>query len=155
MGSMTRRTILKTSGFAALGATTSAVMAEPPTPGSSGAAPIMQTFSAADHRRRLLNLQSSELAIRGCMKKHLITSYIPGQVSYNLGEYPSRKPYDPDEYDERELDRLRDGGIRLIQIMEDWNDMLRLFGGTKFTAVNPKGLRRFIDMAHRDRKSVV
>ncbi len=82
------------------------------------------------------------------MKKHLITGYIPGQVSYNLGEYPSRKPYDPGEYDERELDRLRDGGIRLIQIMEDWNDMLRLFGGTKFTAVNPAGLRRFIEMAH-------
>src|SRR5581483_5023550 len=95
------------------------------------------------------NISAREQGIRKCWMKHLVTNYIPGQVSYNLGEYPSRKPYDPGEYDEAELDRLRDGGIRLLQIMEDWNDMLRLFGGTKFTAVNPAGLRRFIDMAHR------
>jgi hypothetical protein len=114
-----------------------------------GPAPIIKSFTARDHRQRLSNIAACEQSIHACLKKHLVTGYIPGQASYNLGEYPSRKPYDPDEYDEQELDRLRDNGIRLIQIMEDWNDMLRLFGGTKFTAVNPAGLRRFIDMAHR------
>lgn len=114
-----------------------------------GPAAIMRSFTAEDHRRRLENIAACEREIRHCGKKHLITNYIPGQVSYNIGEYPSRKPYNPDEYDEAELDRLHSGGIRLIQIMEDWNDLLRLFGGDKFTAVNPTGLRRFIKSAQK------
>lgn len=113
-------------------------------------AQIMSSFTAADHRRRLLNIATCERDIRACLQKHLITEYIPGQVAYEAGEYPNRRPYPlGDEYDERVLDGLRDDGIRLIHIMEEWNDLLRLFGGTKFTAVNPNGLRRFIDMAHR------
>ena len=32
--------------------------------------------------------------------------YLPAQCCYNLGEYPCLKPWDPDEWDERELDRL-------------------------------------------------
>lgn len=115
----------------------------------SGPAPIMKSFTAEDHRQRLQNVAACERGIQKCMRKHLITGYIPGQVSYNLNEYPSRKPYNPDEYDEQELDRLRDGGIGLIQVMEDWNDLLRLFGGDKFTAVNPAGLRRFVEMVHK------
>lgn len=78
-----------------------------------------------------------------------MTDYLPGQSCYNLAEYPGRKPYEPGEADERELDRLRDHGIRLIQVFDDWNDSLRLFGGDKFTAVNPAGFRRFVEMVHR------
>lgn len=111
-------------------------------------AAILQWFTAEQHRRRLQRIGDCERSIRKCLRQHLITGYIPGQVSYNLGEYPTRKPYDPDEYDEEQLDRLRDAGIRLVQIMEDWNDMLRLFGGDKFTAVNPAGLKRFTGMVH-------
>ncbi|MCW5977934.1 MAG: hypothetical protein KIT09_07640 [Bryobacteraceae bacterium] len=114
-----------------------------------GPARILRSYTPEDHRRRLANVARCERGIRQSMRKHLVTGYIPGQVSYNMGEYPGRTPYDPGEYDERELDRLRDGGIRLIQIMEDWNDLLRLFGGNKFTAVNPAGLRRFINMVHQ------
>lgn len=120
-----------------------------------GPAAILKSFTAEDHRRRLENIAACEQGIRKVGKKHLITSYIPGQVSYNIGEYPSRKPYDPDAYDEAELDRLHASGIRLIQIMEDWNDLLRLFGGDKFTAVNPAGLRRFIGMAHKRGMKVI
>ena len=115
---------------------------------TADAEPVMRSYTREDHRRRLLNIAECERVIKSCMRKHLITGYVPGQVSYNLGEYPCRKPWDPDDNDERELDQLRDGGIRLVQIMEDWNDLLRLFGGDKFTAVNPAGLRRFIDMVH-------
>ena len=79
----------------------------------------------------------------------LVTSYLPGQCCYNLGEYPCRKPWDPGEYDEQELDRLKDHGIQLIQVFDDWNDSLRLFGGDKYTALNPAGFRRFVDMVHR------
>lgn len=113
-----------------------------------GAAPIMRTWSAEDHRRRLLNIQTCERGIRKCLKKHLITNYLPGQVSYNMGEYPSRAPYDPDEYDDNELAELASNGIRCLQVMEDWNDLLNLHGADRFSSPNPAGMRRFIDMAH-------
>ncbi len=107
-------------------------------------------YSAEEHRRRLVNIAHAERSVRKCLRKHRITSYIPGQVAYHLGEYPARKPYElGTDYDERELDRLFKDGIRLVQVMEEWNDLLRLFGGDKFTAVNDRGLRRFIDMVHR------
>jgi hypothetical protein len=151
---MLRREFLKSATIPALGALSSSSSVAAPagteviTPDLTPAA-IMKSYTSADHRRRLENVGACERSIRTCLRKHLITGYIPGQVSYNIGEYPSRKPYDPDDYDEAELDRLRDGGIRLIQVMEDWNDLLRLFGGNKFTACNPAGLKRFINMVHR------
>jgi hypothetical protein len=82
------------------------------------------------------------------MRKHLVTNYLPGQANYNLGEYPCRKVWDPDDWDERELDRLKEHGIRLIEIHDEWNDSLRLYGGNKFTPVNPAGFRRFVQMVH-------
>ena len=116
-----------------------------------GAGPgAIMTFSAEEQRRRLLNIAECEQSIRSCMRRHRITGYIPGQTAYHLGEYPSKKPYQlGTDYDEQELDRLYKGGIRLVQVMEDWNDLLRLYGGEKFTAVNDSGLRRFIEMVHR------
>lgn len=122
-----------------------------------GAAPIMSSFTVQDHRQRLLNIAACERNIHTCLRKQLITGYIPGQAAYGVGEYPNRKPYSlGDEYDEQVLDRLYDDGIRLIQIMEEWNDILRLFGGNKFTAVNSTGLRRFIHMAqHRGIKVLI
>ena len=72
-----------------------------------------------------------------------------GQCVYNLGEYPSREPWEPGEYDEQELDRLQDHGIQLIHVMDEWNDRYGLFGGNKLTAVNPEGFRRFVAMVHQ------
>lgn len=113
------------------------------------ASAVMSSYSAADHRRRLQNIGLATREIRTCLRKHLVTNYLPGQCCYNLGEYPCRQPWDPGEYDEQELDRLKDHGIELLQVFDDWNDSLRLFGETKHTALNPNGFRRFIDMAHR------
>lgn len=112
------------------------------------AAAVLKTYTASDHRRRLQNIARCERGIRSCLRKHLVTSYIPGQCVYNLGEYPCRKPWDPDEWDERELDKLREHGIGLIQLHEEWNDSQRLFGGHKFAPLNPKGFRRFVEMVH-------
>lgn len=110
---------------------------------------LMRDYSEEDHRRRLRNIAACTASIRSCMRNHLITDYQPAQCCYNLGEYPSRTPWEPTDEDEQELDRLRDHGIQVIQVFDDWNDSLRLFGGDKFTAVNPDGYRRFIEMAHR------
>lgn len=118
-------------------------------PKPPGGASLLRDYSEEDHRRRLQNIGICTRAIRGCLRKHLVTDYLPAQCCYNLGEYPGRTPYDPDERDEQELDRLKDHGIQVVQVFDDWNDSLRLFGGDKYTACNPVGYRRFIDMAHR------
>ena len=118
--------------------------------GSSGqAAAILRSYSAEDHRRRLRNIEVCQREIRTCLRKHLVTNYLPAQCCYNLGEYPCRKPWDPGEYDERELDRLKDHGIQLIQVMDEWTDQLRLCGGHKLTAINPDGFHRFVAMVHK------
>ncbi len=109
---------------------------------------VLATDSADGHRRRLQNIAVCERGIRKCLKTHAVASYLPGQCVYNLGEYPCRKIWDPDEWDERELDRLREHGIRLLHVHEEWNDVLRLFGQDKFTPANPAGFRRFLDMVH-------
>jgi len=123
---------------------------------SPSAAPaIIQTYTDQDHRQRLENLRFCHQNIRAAMRKHLVTSYLPGQCCYNLGEYPCLKPWDPDQWDEQELDKLHAQGIELIQLHEEWNDSQRLFGGNKLAPLNPAGLRRFIDMVHRRGMKVI
>ncbi len=117
--------------------------------GGSKAPAILFSYTADDHRRRLANIGICTQKIRKCMRKHLITDYLPGQCVYNMGEYPSREPWKPEEYDEQELDRLKDHGIQLIHVMDEWNDRYGLFGGNKLTAVNPEGFRRFVSMVHQ------
>jgi hypothetical protein len=153
---MRRRQFLKMGTHAVvLGAAASAPVraASPQGTGSSTETPrtpsLLRDYTEEDHRRRLENIGVCTRAIRSCLRKHLITDYLPAQCCYNLGEYPAREPWDPGEYDEQELDRLRDHGIQVLQVFDDWNDSLRLFGGDKYTAVNPAGYRRFIEMAHR------
>jgi hypothetical protein len=115
---------------------------------ASGAPAVLAGYTAEDHRRRLANVATCTRKIRKCLRKHLVTDYLPAQCVYNLGEYPSRTPWDPGEDDERELDRLKSHGIQLIHVMDEWNDRYGLFGGNKLTAVNPRGFRRFVAMVH-------
>jgi hypothetical protein len=151
---MHRRDFLKTGAQAAVaGATVSASPAPTVAAVSSAHAAdtpaILKHYTAEDHRRRLLNISVGQRGIRSCLRRHLITNYLPAQCGYNLGEYPCRQPWDPGAYDEQELDRLKQHGIQLIQVFDEWNDSLRLFGGDKYRALNPAGFRRFIDMVHR------
>ncbi len=98
--------------------------------------------------RRLRNIAEAERAVGRCRRRHLVTDYSPGQVTYNLGEYPARSPWAVGAEDERILEEYAAAGISLVQLHEEWNDAERLFGGDKFTPVNPAGLRRFLEMAH-------
>ncbi|NOZ39565.1 MAG: hypothetical protein GXP24_04985 [Planctomycetes bacterium] len=152
---MERRDFLKIgSGATVLAAGSSAVPSLAADGGSAGkifpkTPAILSSYTAEDHRQRLENIARGNQNIRACLRKHMVHSYMPGQACYNLGEYPCRKPWDPDEYDEQELDKLRDHDIELIQVFDDWNDSLRLFGGDKYTALNPEGFRRFVEMVHQ------
>jgi hypothetical protein len=151
---MNRREFFRKSGQAAvLGTLTATGRSVHADAGSAKGAPLtpamLKNYTAEDHRRRLRNIALGERGVRACLRKHLITDYLPGHCVYNLGEYPCRKPWDPDDWDERELDRLRDDCIRLIQVHEEWNDSQRLFGADKYSPVNPAGFRRFVEMVHR------
>jgi hypothetical protein len=118
--------------------------------GTGNPSPVIKSYTVEDHRERLENIGFCEFAIRTCMRRHLITDYLPAHATYNLGEYPSRTRWEPDDYDEKELRRLKDHGIQIIQVFDDWNDSLRLFGGDKYSPVNPEGFRRFVDCVHRN-----
>ena len=149
---MDRRTFVKTSAAAAVtggigGAVTVSEGGQTAPPRFDMPA-VLKSHTAEDHRRRLENIGRCHKAIRSCMRKHLVADYLPAQCCYNLGEYPAKKPWTIGTYDEEELDRLRDHGIQLIQLFDEWADPLRLFGGGKFTPANPAAVRRFIDMAH-------
>ncbi len=151
---MQRRQFLKASAVAAtagaiVSQTTDSADATVATPRDRSTAAVLVDYDAAAHRQRLENIGLAERGIRTCLRKHLVTSYLPGQCCYNLGEYPCRKPWDPDEWDERELDALKDQGIGLIHVHEEWNDSQRLFGSHKLDALNPAGFRRFVEMVHR------
>jgi len=154
---MRRRDFFKTSVQAAMVGTAASVpmvsdlaSASPIAPVSSSGTPaILKSYTAEDHRRRLQNIGFCYREIRTCMREHMVTNYLPGQCAYNLCEYPTRKRWEPEEYDEQELDRLKDSGIQLIQVMDDWNDQMGLFGGHKLTAMNPDGFRRFVAMVHQ------
>jgi hypothetical protein len=149
---MDRRTFLRTSAGAAVtgsigGAGVVSLAGQAPLSHLETSA-VLKSFTAEDHRRRLEKIGRCHNAIRSCMRKHLITGYQPAQCCYNLGEYPARKPWTLGPYDEEELDRLRDHGIQLIQLFDEWADPLRLFGGDKFTPADSAAVCRFIDMAH-------
>jgi hypothetical protein len=151
---MHRRDLLKIGAHAAVAGAVASVSVGPGPEAATGAGPlrasaILASYTAADHRRRLENIARCQRSIRTCLRRPLVPDYLPGPCAYNLGVYPCRKPWDPDEYDERELDRLRDHGIRLLQVFDEWNDSLRLFGRHKLTALNPAGFHRFVEMVHR------
>ena len=155
---MKRRTFLKVSGGAALAGATSlgsgrslgpTARAEVAETATRDAPTVAGTYNAAEHRRRLEKIAICERGIRKYLRKHLITNYFAGQCCYNLGEYPCRKIWDPDDWDERELDKLKEHGIRLVQVHEDWCDSQRLFGADKYSPLNRAGFRRFVEMVHR------
>ncbi len=101
---MDRREFLKVGAGCAIGNdATGAATGEPsthPAPERTGlpaAAPLSIMVAAEDeHRRRLQNIGECNRGIRKCLRNHLIVDYLPGQVAYNLGEYPCRRPWDPD-----------------------------------------------------------
>ena len=97
---MHRRDFLRTGAQAAV---VSSVLSAAPVTSSAAVSSasaadtpaILNRYTAEDHRRRLRTSASRERAIRTCLRKHLITNYLPAQCCYNLGEYPCRQPWDP------------------------------------------------------------
>jgi len=81
---MQRRDFLKTGiQTAAVGAAGSipayASPAATATASPAKASAVMSSYSAEDHRRRLQNIGLATREIRTCLRKHLVTNYLPGQ----------------------------------------------------------------------------
>ena len=125
---MNRRKFLKASATGAL--VSPNVLAEIRNESSYSASPepdtkpvksvsVSTVFAEQDQRQRLLNVALCEKAIQSCMRKQLVINYLPGQCTYNLGEYPCRTPWKITEYDVQQLDKLKANGIQLIQLHEN------------------------------------
>ncbi len=105
-------------------------------------------LTLADYRTRIEGLRFAEEKIKSCARRERIGEYIPGQVIYNLGEYPARFSIRPTEYDYDLIKSLSERGVGLIQLHEEWNDSLRLLGADKYTSHDPEGLKEFIKLCH-------
>jgi len=96
----------------------------------------------------MTNLRDCHEAVDDCLRVQFIRDYVPGQVTYNLGEYPQRFSIAPTEYDAELLRGFADHGVGLIQVHEEWNDSLRVLGATKHTSHDPEGMRQFVKLVH-------
>ena len=108
----------------------------------------MKKLSTEEYRKRIENINSAERDNRKYFRRHRIRDYMPGQATYNLGDYPARFSISPTEYDYAMLKDLAENGVELIQIHEEWNDSIRHLGGDKFTSHDPDGLHKFVDLCH-------
>lgn len=108
----------------------------------------MKLLTLEEHRERLAKLAYAEAHVKKCMRRERIRDYIPGQVIYNLGEYPAKFSIRPTEYDYDRIKSLAERGVGLIQLHEEWNDSQRLLGADKYTSHDPEGLKEFIKLCH-------
>lgn len=104
-------------------------------------------MTSEQHRSRLQNFADMN-AVLGDVPSHFVSDYLPGQIVYNLSEYPVPTPLQPTAYDEELLGRFAEAGVGLIQIHEDYNDSQRLLGADKFSSYDPQGLQAFVDLVH-------
>ncbi|MBQ6845524.1 MAG: hypothetical protein IJO61_00190 [Oscillospiraceae bacterium] len=108
----------------------------------------MKKLTLEEHRRRIENINSAEAENKKYFRRHRIRDYLPGQATYNLGDYPARFSITPTEYDYNLLKDMSEKGVELIQIHEEWNDSIRHLGADKFTSHDPDGLQKFVDLCH-------
>ena len=99
-------------------------------------------------KKRADNLRYAEGVVREASRRMTVGEYIPGQVIYNLGEYPAPFKIRPTEYDYNLIKSLAERGVGLIQIHEEWNDAIRVLGADKYTSHDPEGLDEFIKLCH-------
>jgi hypothetical protein len=87
------QTGLQTATVAAVASSSCPTIGAEATAASQTTPPILKTYTADDHRRRLQNIALGTREIRKCMRKHLVTNYLPAQCVYNLGEYQKAWEY--------------------------------------------------------------
>ncbi len=104
---------------------------------------------------RIDNIAHAENSNISYYRRIRVRDYIPGQANYNLGDYPQKISVAPTEYDKKLIEKLACDGVKLIQVHEDWNDPVRLYGGDKFNAVDRQGMKDFIELCHANGIKVI
>ena len=79
----------------------------------------MKISSFFEQSKRIKNINDAEKGNRNYFARHRIRDYMPGQATYNLGDYPARFSIAPTEYDYNMLKSLSENGVELIQVHED------------------------------------
>lgn len=102
-----------------------------------------------EQKRRIENMQYAEKTVKSCTRRERIENYMPGQVTYHLGDYPAKFSIQPTEYDYNLIKKLSEKGVEIIQTHMDWNDTIRLYGGDKFGTWDSEGMHAFIDLCHQ------
>lgn len=144
---MERRKFFKTSAQAALLGVVGTKLNTVPIP-FSGSVPnsaydspeILKSYTAADHRKRLESIAFGEKRVTSCVRKHLVTSYIPGHAVFAL----SNSIGEPNEKDDLELSKLKEIGIGIIQPWSEWSTC---WGKNYLIAKNPDGFKRLVKLA--------
>lgn len=113
-----------------------------------GTPAIIKSYTAADHRKRLENIAFGEKRISKCMRKHLVTGYIPGHAVYS----PAATNWEPNDKDDKAMSDLRDLGIGIIQ---PWSGWATCWGKNYLIAKNPDGFKRLIKLAHNHGLKVI
>lgn len=108
----------------------------------------MKPLTLEEHLARILAVRAAADSCRACFRRERIGEYLAGQCIYFLGDYPARFSVAPTEYDYVTLQKLAESGCTLIQVHEEWNDAIRHFGADKFTAFDPEGMKKFVDLCH-------
>ena len=101
---------------------------------------ILISYTAADHRKRLESIAFAEQRITSCVRKHLVTSYIPGHAVFALNSLNG----EPNDKDDQALAKLREIGIGIIQPWSEWSTC---WGKNYLIAKNPEGFKRLVKLA--------
>ena len=144
---MERKNFLKAGALAALSGVVGTKLNATPSPhtrtfvNSDHEVPeIIKSYTAADHRKRLESIAFGEMRITNCVRKFLITSYIPGHAVFE----PSNPNWEPNDKDDKELGNLKKIGIGIIQ---PWSKWATCWGQNYLVAKNPAGFKRFVKLA--------
>ena len=93
---------------------------------------------------RIDNIRNAERTNKQYCRRIRIHDYLAGQAIYNLGDYPAKISAAPTDYDRKLISELAERGVQLIQVHEEWNDAVRLYGADKFNAVDRQGMKDFV-----------
>jgi len=102
-------------------------------------------------KRRLENLRLvwRSIDVDQCLKVIHVRDYPQGFVHYAYGHYPSRQPYTPDEKDWQLLKECGKNGVDAV-ILWGWHDFAGIEGKGVLTAREPEGLKKFVQVAHKN-----
>ncbi len=70
----------------------------------------MKYLTLEQHAKRVENINNATRYNKKFVKRHRICDYIPGQATYNLGDYPAKFSIMPTEYERgKTVSHLRNG----------------------------------------------